>query len=293
MKAIETNNLSKYYGKIRGIEDVNLEVEEGDIFGFIGPNGAGKSTTIRTLLNFLFPSKGSARILGMDMIKDSKEIRKNTGYIPSEVNYYGDMTVIELLNYSASFYSGNCQSRMNELMERFELNPGRKVEELSFGNKKKVAIVQALLHSPRLLIFDEPSSGLDPLMQNIFFEVLREENERASIFFSSHVLSDVQRMCNKIAIIKQGMILKVESIDQLRNKQFKTVTVEFEKDNEAIFEIDGIVKNERTGKINKILFNGDIKNLLYILSQKDINNVLIEEPSLEEIFIHYYEGEVN
>jgi len=183
--------------------------------------------------------------------------------------------------------------RIRELIERFELNPSRKVEELSHGNKKKVAIVQALLHNPRLLILDEPTSGLDPLMQNVFFEVLREENKRATIFFSSHVLSEVQRMCNKFAIIKQGKILKIESIDDLRKNKFKTVTVEFEEDNKPLLDIEGIVKTEKTGKLYKLLFNGDIKSLLYILSQKEIHNVLIEEPSLEEIFMHYYESEVH
>ena len=228
----------------------------------------------------------------MDIIKDSKEIRKNTGYIPAEINYYPEMTVAELLAYSASFYSKDAGLRIKELAERFEINLERKIDGLSSGNKKKVAIVQALIHNPRLLILDEPTSGLDPLMQHIFFEVLREENQRATIFLSSHVLDEVQRMCNKIAIIKQGKIIKVESIEQLRNKQFKTVTVEFENDNEPSLIIDGIIKTERIAKVDKILFNGDIKGLLYLLSQKDIRNVLIEEPSLDEIFMHYYEKEV-
>lgn len=288
MKAIETSQLTKYYGKIRGILNLNLEVEEGEVFGFIGPNGAGKSTTIRTLLNFLFPSRGSARVFGLDIIRDSKEIRRITGYVPSEVNYYGDMTVTELLRYSASFYP-NCQaSRANELVERFELNPGRKVGELSHGNKKKVAIIQALLHSPRLLILDEPTSGLDPLMQNEFFDLIREVNQRATIFLSSHVLSEVQKMCNRIAIIKQGMVLKVERIDELRKRQFKSVTVEFAEP-DAVVEIGGIIRAEKWGNVQKFFFNGDMKSLLYALSHQDIHNVLIEEPSLEEIFMHYYE----
>jgi len=292
MKAIQTSNLTKYYGKIRGILDVNLEVEEGDIFGFIGPNGAGKSTTIRTLINFIYPSRGTAKVLGKDIIKDSKEIRKDTGYLPAEINYYGDLTVVELLKYSASFYSKNYDERITELSKRFELNLNRKVDELSYGNKKKVAIVQALLHNPRLLILDEPTSGLDPLMQNVFFEVLKEENKKATIFFSSHILSEVQKMCNKIAIIKQGKILKVESIDDLRKNKFKTVTVELEEDEDLSLNIPGIIKAEKIGKVYKVLFNGDIKELLYILSQQDIHNVLIEEPSLEEIFMHYYEEKV-
>ncbi len=289
MKAIQTRQLTKYYGKTRGIEDLNLEVEEGDIFGFIGPNGAGKSTTIRTLINLIFPTGGSAQVLGLDIIKDSREIRKNIGYIPAEVNYYGDMSVLNLLNYSASFYKECCSARIQALVERFELNPNKRIVELSYGNKKKVAIVQALLHSPRLLIFDEPTSGLDPLMQNIFFEVLREENQRATIFLSSHVLSEVQRFCHTIAIIKQGKILKVEEIEQLRKEQFKIVTVEFEQEDEPAFDMPGIIALDRSARQHKFMFKGNLKELLNVLSHSDVENLLIEEPSLEDIFMHYYE----
>lgn len=289
MQAIQTRQLTKYYGKNRGIEDLNLEVAEGDIFGFIGPNGAGKSTTIRTLINLIFPTAGSAQVLGLDIISDSLEIRRNIGYIPADINYYGDMSSIELLNYSASFYKGDFTARINELMERFEINPDKKITELSSGNKKKLAIVQALLHRPRLLILDEPTSGLDPLMQNVFFEVLREENQRATIFLSSHVLSEVQRLCHKIAIIKEGKILKVEEIEQLRKKQYKTITVEFERENEH-FTIDGMMALDRTARQDKFMFKGNLQELLHALAQQDITDVLIEEPSLEDIFMHYYEN---
>jgi len=291
MKAIQTRQLTKFYGRTRGIEDLNLEVEEGDIFGFIGPNGAGKSTTIRTLINLIFPSGGSAQVLGLDIIKDSREIRRNIGYIPAEINYYGDMSTIALLNYSASFYQQDCTLRMKELMERFELDHDKKVAQLSSGNKKKLAIIQALLHRPRLLIFDEPTSGLDPLMQNVFFEVLREENQRATIFLSSHVLSEVQRFCNKIAIIKQGKILRVEEIEQLRKEQFKIVTIEFESDEQPSLTIPGIISLERTARQDKFMFKGNLQELLSVLSQTAIENILIEEPSLEDIFMHYYEKE--
>lgn len=290
MKIIKTEGLTKYYGKARGIKDINLDVEEGDIFGFIGPNGAGKSTTIRTLLNFIYPTRGSARIFGLDIVADSRKIRANTGYIPAEVNYYGDMTVKQLLHYSASFYSKDSKDRMNLLAERFELNMDKKIHELSSGNKKKVAIVQCLLHSPRLLILDEPTSGLDPLMQNVFYDVLREENHHATIFFSSHVLNEVQRLCNRIAIIKQGEIIKLENTEAMRNAQFKTVSVEFVHDNDVIPNIEGIIRKEQAGNLNKILFNGDINDLIRALAHKDIKNMLIEEPSLEEIFMHYYES---
>lgn len=290
MKVIETQGLTKYYGKARGIKDINLEVEEGDIFGFIGPNGAGKSTTIRTLLNFIYPTRGSARILGWDIVADSSQIRSHTGYIPAEVNYYSDMTVKQFLLYSASFYSKHSHQRMDLLAERFELNMDKKIRELSSGNKKKVAIVQCLLHSPRLLILDEPTTGLDPLMQNVFYDVLREENQRATIFLSSHVLNEVQRLCHRIALIKQGEIIKTEKIETMRNSQFKTVSVEFVHDSDIFPRIDGIVSIEQNGNLNKVLFNGDMNQLVQALAQKELNNLLIEEPSLEEIFMHYYES---
>lgn len=291
MKIIKTQGLTKYYGKTRGINDINLEIEEGEFFGFIGPNGAGKSTTIRTLLNFIYPTRGSARILGLDIVADSKQIRANTGYIPAEVNYYGDMTIRQLLHYSASFYTGNFSQRMNLLAERFELNMDRKIQELSSGNKKKVAIVQCLLHSPNLLILDEPTSGLDPLMQNVFYDVLKEENQHATIFLSSHVLSEVQRLCHRIAFIKHGEIIKTENIETMRHNQFKTVSVEFSRDEDVMPNIEGIIQNDKTGKVCKVLFNGDMNKLVQALAEKDINNLLIEEPSLEEIFMHYYESE--
>lgn len=293
MKAINTCHLTKYYGKHPGIVDLNLEVEEGDIFGFIGPNGAGKSTTIRTLINLIYPSKGSAQIFDMDIIKQSREIRRIIGYIPSEVNYYGDMTAGAMLNYSASFYPGSPVERIKDLAERFELELDKRIDQLSFGNKRKVAIIQALLHRPRLLILDEPTSGLDPLMQNIFFDLLREENQKATIFFSSHALDEVQKLCNNVAIIKQGRILALENVDNLRRNAFKTVTVEYNSDNAPGVKLTGMVDSERIARNHKFLFKGDIKSLLYVLSEHPLANVLIEEPSLEEIFLHYYEKEAN
>jgi ABC-2 type transport system ATP-binding protein len=189
MNVIEINNLTKYYGEQRGIIDVNVNVEEKEIFGFIGPNGAGKSTTLRTLLGLIYPTSGSAKIFGKDNIKYGTEIKKDIGYLPSEVFYYDKMKVHDLLKYSASFYKKDCKKRINELAEKMDLNLNKKIDDLSFGNKKKVGIVQGLLHEPKLIILDEPTSGLDPLMQQKFFELLQEENKKgATILFSSHIL---------------------------------------------------------------------------------------------------------
>ena len=221
MYAIETQNLTKYYGKSRGIIDLNLQIEPGEIFGFIGPNGAGKSTTIRTLLGLIFPSSGSGRIFGLDIIKDSKEIKKQIGFMPSEIQYYEKMDVIELLRYSANFYETDCESRIKELAETFDLDLERKIIDLSRGNQKKVSILQSLIHEPGLLILDEPTSGLDPLMQAKFFEILKDENSKGTtVFFSSHTLSEVQKMCRRVGIIKDGKIVAVEDIETLRKNSF-------------------------------------------------------------------------
>jgi ABC-2 type transport system ATP-binding protein len=287
-------DLSKFYGKARGIEHINLEIEEGEIFGFIGPNGAGKSTTIRILMNLIFPSGGSAKIMGMDVIRDTKRIKMQVGYIPSDASAYSSMDVHEFLNYCINFYQlQNGEKRISELSDLFELDLNRKIADLSLGNRKKVSIIQSLLHSPRLLILDEPTTGLDPLMQSVFFELLRSENRKGmTIFFSSHILAEVQMLCKRVAIIKEGKIIQLEDIDNLRKKQLKKVSVEFEDHmNIERFSIQGI-ENLITGPGNTITFmySGNINELTGYLSGKQINNLTIEEPSLDEIFLHYYKN---
>lgn len=208
--------LSTAYGEQRGIENISFSVAEGEIFGFIGPNGAGKSTTIRTLLALIHPTSGSATIFGKDCIKESSVIAKEVGYLPSKGSYYPHMTVKELLNYTADLYQKNCTKRTLELCSRLNLDTTRKIADLSMGNKKKVGIVSALLHSPRLIILDEPTSGLDPLVQQTFFDILKEENAKGmTILFSSHVLSEVQKFCQRVAIIKDGQLIGVEKINDL------------------------------------------------------------------------------
>lgn len=291
MKIIDIRNLTKYYNKkSRGIIDLSFSIEEGEIFGFIGPNGAGKSTTIRTLLNFIYPTSGSATILGMDVVKETKAIRQKVGYLASEVNYYDDMKVIDLLNYSADFYNKG-KERAKELAERLDLDLSKRIEDLSFGNRKKVGIVQALLHEPKLLILDEPTSGLDPLVQNTFFEILEEERKKGvTVFFSSHILSEVQRMCDRVAIIKEGKLVKVETIDNLTKNRVKKVTLTLEASENIDIKLKGIVKKELKGKTLTLLFGGDMKELIGTLNALDFKDVLIEEPSLEEVFMHYYEN---
>ncbi|OPX46286.1 putative ABC transporter ATP-binding protein YbhF [Ruminiclostridium hungatei] len=291
MNAIEVTGLSKHYGNSRGIIDVNLEVKEGEVFGFIGPNGAGKSTTIRTLLNLIHAEKGEARIFGLDCFAQSRKIKEQVGYLPSEVHYYDDMKVRELLKYSSGYYKKDCSERIDQLCTALELNVDKKLEELSFGNKKKVGIVQALLHQPRLLILDEPTSGLDPLMQNKFFEILREENRKGvTIFFSSHILTEVQRMCDRVAIIKEGRILKTESIDTLRSTTYKRIKIEFVKLENTAFEgFPGVVDRTDSENGMEFLYNGPIEAIVKKLYEYELRNLWVEEPQLEEIFMHYYQ----
>ncbi len=293
MNAIETHNLSKAYGKARGIIDVNLEVHQGEIFGFIGPNGAGKSTTIRILLNFLWPSAGSASVFSMDCAKEGARIKRRVGYLPSEVNYYDNMRVGELLSYSASFYDGDFSERIAELAARLDLDPTKRIDELSYGNKKKVGIVQALLHKPDLLILDEPTGGLDPLMQHRFFELLLEEKARgATIFFSSHVLSEVERLCDRVAIIKEGRLLRVEGVAELRANRYKKVRVELASGgHDALRGLLGANSFQRDGNSIEFLYAGRLGELISALGGLSIDNLSIEEPSLEEIVMRYYEEE--
>ncbi|MEJ2012505.1 MAG: ABC transporter ATP-binding protein [Anaerolineales bacterium] len=290
MSIIEVDHLTKYYGKSRGIVDVSFNVEEGEIFGFIGPNGAGKSTTIRLLLSLIYPTSGSAKIFGKDCIEFGPELRQDIGYLPSEVFYYEGMRVLELLEYSASFYKRDCSQRLHELAEIMELDLKRRIDDLSYGNKKKVGIVQGLLHSPKLLLLDEPTSGLDPLMQRKFFDLVREENKKGvTVFFSSHILGEVQRLCSRVAIIKEGSVIETHDIKTLQRDNYKKIRIEAPGLDERRFAIDGVMNLQKDDGAVHFFFKGNINKMMDIISQQPITDVTIEEPTLEEIFMHYYE----
>ena len=290
MSIIEANHLTKYYGKARGIVDVSFSVEEGEIFGFIGPNGAGKSTTIRLFLSLIYPTSGSATIFGKDCIKYGPQLRQDIGYLPSDVFYYERMKVIDLLKYSASFYAKDSMQRMLTLADTMELDLNRRIEDLSYGNKKKVGIVQGLLHQPKLLFLDEPTAGLDPLMQRKFFQLIQEENARGvTIFFSSHILGEVQRMCNRVGIIKDGRMIEVADIKTLQQNNYKKVLVEAAALDAAHFDIPGVTNLEQQNGTVRFFYKGDVNALMRTISGVTVSNVIIEEPTLEEIFMHYYE----
>ena len=287
MDAIRTRELTKRYGKARGIEQVSLTVEQGEFFGFIGPNGAGKSTTIRTLLGLISPTGGEAKVMNLDIRRDREKILSQIGYLPADAAFYPGMRVRDVLKYSADLRRKNCGQSAARLCERLQLDTARKVEELSFGNRKKVAIVCALQHDPRLLILDEPTSGLDPLMQKEFFDILRERNSAGTtVFMSSHVLSEIQRNCTRAAIIREGRIIACDSIETLSRTNAKRVSFQGEATLDALKGVRGLQVTE--GSMS-FLYSGEMNALLSVLAAGKIRDLSVSEPDLEEIFLHYYE----
>lgn len=286
MNVIETKGLTKYYGKSRGIIDLNLFVTEGEFFGFIGPNGAGKSTTIRTLLGLINKSSGSAEIFGRNIETNKKEILAEVGYLPSEAVFYSGMRVKDAIKLSADLRKKDCKKEAKELCERLELDTEKKVEELSFGNRKKVAIVCALQHKPRLCVLDEPTGGLDPLMQREFFTILKERNaEGATIFLSSHILSEIQRNCTRAAIVREGKLIACDSVEALSKTSAKRIHIDGNADITALKNVRDIQKNDNG---TSFLYSGDINEFLQYISKYRIDDLSISEPDLEEIFMHYY-----
>lgn len=270
--AIEISNLTKTYGKHRGVTDLTLSVKKGDIFGFLGPNGAGKSTTIRSLLGLIQFQSGSAKMLGGDVMSDHCELLKKIGYMPSEAMFYPTMKVSEVIKLAANIRKIDCTKEAAKLCERLEIDTNKRIDELSLGNRKKVSIVCAMQHKPELFILDEPTSGLDPLMQNEFFHLILEYHAQgATCFLSSHVLSEVKKYCHNAAIIKDGSLICTDSVENLTHTTSKHVKV---------------VKD---GKEEDFVYNGSLNSLLETFHNHDITDLLIEEPSLDEIFMHYYE----
>lgn len=284
---IEIRNLTKSYGKSRGVIDINLSVECGDFFGFIGPNGAGKSTTIRTMLGLIHKDLGSVRIFGMDNVEKKVDILKRVGYMPSETMFYPQMRVSEIIKMTADAFKMDCKKEAEFLCDRLKVDTKKRIEELSLGNRKKISIVCAMQHNPELYILDEPTSGLDPLMQREFFGLLSEKHKAgATIFLSSHILSEIQTYSNRAAIIKDGKLISVDSVEHLAKTKSKKVKIVGTNEVPELKGISEIVKEEDS---ISFLFRGKAKELIAAVHGMDIQDILIEEPSLEEIFMHYYE----
>lgn len=285
--AVKATSLTKYYGKARGIIDLDLTVAEGDFFGFIGPNGAGKSTTIRTLLGLLTPTGGTVEIFGKNILTHKEEILADIGYMPSEAAFYQNRKVSEIIRLSADLRGADCKEEAARLCERLELDTEKKIRELSLGNRKKVSIVCAFQHRPRLYILDEPTSGLDPLMQREFFSILEERNrEGAAIFLSSHVLSEVQRHCRHAAVIREGRLLALDTIENLGHTGAKRVVV---RGLDAPPRLDNIRDLKKNGDTMTFLYSGSPRALLSALEPLPLTDLSVSEPDLEEIFLHYYD----
>lgn len=289
MYAIETQRLTKFYGNARGIVDVSLTVEEGDLFGFIGPNGAGKSTLIRTLLGLISPTGGSARVLGHDIATEKTDILRKVGYLPAEAAFYHGMRVSELLEFSARMRGMDCKAEAARLCERLSLDPTRKIDQLSLGTRKKVGIVAALQHKPKLYMLDEPTSGLDPLMQKEFYTILKERNdEGATVFLSSHVLSEIGRYCKSAAVIREGRILVSDRVDRLGHTGVKRVTLR------GISEIPAM-ENAKDMKLENdtlnFLYGGSSTELCRVLASLAFEDMTVCDPDLDEVFLHYYAKE--
>ncbi len=288
MSIIELKHLKKYYGNNRGIEDVSLKLNKGDIYGFIGPNGAGKSTTIRTIMGLINKTSGNIYFNGEELDSNDGNIKKKIGYLPSEINLYGDMTVKELFNYHESFYNEDFDKRKKELVKLLKIDVNKKIEDLSLGNLKKVGIVLALMHEPEILILDEPTSGLDPIMQNIFHELLLKEKEKGTtILYSSHVLSEVSNICDKVGFIKDGKIIKEDSIESIRKENYTYLKIISKDINKIKKDLKLKIYKESN---NEIVFinNMDFNTLINKLSKYNIEHLLIEEIPLEDLFMNYY-----
>jgi len=288
MAILEIKNLTKYYGKIKGVENLSLSLEEGEIFGFIGPNGAGKSTTIRSIMNLINKTKGTVLIDGKEFDRNDTTTKEKIGYLPSEIFLYDDLTVKQMLDYHESFYKKDTLKRRKELVKLFELDESKRIEDLSLGNQKKLGIVLSLIHEPKILILDEPTSGLDPIMQNTFHNILKEEKKKGTtIFYSTHILSDISKVCDRVGIIKDGSLIKVETMKELSKKNLTFVKL-ISKDIEDIIKDLKLEVIEQTN--NEIKFANKLSpnDLIKKLSKYDIEKILIEEATLEEMFLHYY-----
>ena len=291
MNAIEIKNLTKVYGKNRGIQDINISVKEGEIYGFIGPNGAGKSTTIKTLLNFIYSTSGEALIFGMDSVKESEKIKEYIGYVPSEVRYYDDVKVKDIIKYAQSFYPKSNNEYVDRICNELELDMNKKMGELSLGNKKKVAIAQSLINNPKLLILDEPTNGLDPLMQKKLFNILIEEKEKGNtVFLSSHNLVEVQNLCDRVCVIKEGKIVDIIEIEKSKTELKLKVTLS------SSDITDDIVLNlsdkilDKNGKLYTFIYSKYMDSLVKELANYKIDELLIEKENLEDAFLNYYEN---
>ena len=294
--AVEATGLTKLYGRARGILDLNLRVERGEIFGFLGPNGAGKTTTIRTLLGFIRPTSGGGRVLGHDVAAESVEIHRRVGYLPSELALYPNLTGREVIALSASLRGGVPSDRIADLARRLEVDVGRPVKAYSHGNRQKIGLILALMHRPELLILDEPTNGLDPLVQQTFYELLHEHRAAGgTVFISSHVLPEVERLCDRVAIVREGRLVAVEAVAGLKEKALRQIEFVFAEpvDVDAFRDLPGVVEVTASGTTVRLAIRGSVDRIVKAAAASTVQNVVTYEPSLEEIFLAFYRDTAN
>jgi ABC-2 type transport system ATP-binding protein len=294
MAVIKASALTKYYGKSRGIEGLDLEVNEGEIFGFLGPNGAGKTTTIRSLLGLILPTGGSATVFGLDIVQDSVAIRARTGYIPGDPNFYPKMTGYELLKYLANFRPGQPPVLRDKLIQRFDLDVKKHCKDYSRGNKQKLAIIIACMHDPDLLVLDEPTLGLDPIMQKEFYTLMQEFSKRGkTVLLSSHILGDVDKTCERVGIIKEGKLVTVEKVHELESKKVHRVTAIFtDPFKVSEFDLPGVTVTHSNHNSIGLKVRGEIESVIQVLARHQLVDLDFEHASLEEVFLEFYGEEI-
>ncbi|MDF2629455.1 MAG: transporter related [Symbiobacteriaceae bacterium] len=291
MHAIHVENLTRLYRNGRGITGVNLQVEQGEVFGFLGPNGAGKTTLIRTMLGFMHQQSGNIHLLGLNALTQSRAIRARVGYLPSDPALYDLLTGQQNLDFALAVRGIKSRARVKELADRLEIDLKRRLKTLSRGNKQKVAIIATLAHDPDLIILDEPTSGLDPLVQEIFSSLIREEQARGkTVFMSSHVLSEVESLCDRVGVIRDGKIVTVDHVENLKKQRVKYVTVEFREKAPDLSSVPGVKDLACEGRKVRFTFHGAIDPLLGALAQGSVVDLNLSDPPLEEIFRAFYEG---
>lgn len=291
---ISTQDLTKFYGQDLGITDLQLEVYEGEIFGFLGPNGAGKTTAIRLLLDFIRPTRGSAQIFGLDSRKNSIEIRKRIGYLPGELELYHHLTGEELLTYIAHLRHGVDWDLVESLVRRLKADIQKPISSLSHGNRQKIGLIQAFMHKPDLLILDEPTLGLDPLIQQEFNKLVGEvKKEGRTVFLSSHIMPEVEQICDRVGIIREGRLIALEKISDLKARRMQWLEIHFASNvpSDAFEDIPGVVEVTVNGKNLHCKVSGSLNPFIKVIAQYEVVNLICHETSLEEIFLSYYGGD--
>ena len=291
---IRTEGLTKLYGKQRGILDINLDIQRGEVFGYLGPNGAGKTTTIRTLLHFIFPTRGRATIFGLNITRKSLETRRRIGYLPGELEVYNNLSGAELLEFLSHLRGGVDWQYVQELARRFDYDLSQRIKTLSHGNRQKVGLIQAFMNKPELLILDEPTIGLDPLMQQEFYRLISEAKaEGRTVFLSSHIMPEVERVCDRVGIIREGRLIAVENIDVLKERAIRRLEIHFTESvsPEQFSNLEGVRDVQVQDNMLTCTVAGEIDTLIKAAAQYHVVNLISHEPSMEEIFLAYYNQE--